>query len=86
MYTTLGLVAAFCTTFSFVPQVWKILKSKNADGISLPMYSIFTVGVTLWMIYGFITKDLAVFLANAITFVLALSVLTLTIMQRKKHF
>jgi MtN3 and saliva related transmembrane protein len=84
LMTVLGLTAACCTTASFVPQVWHILKTKNVSGISLPMYSIFTFGVALWMIYGFLIKDISVFTANAITFILALTVLLLTLSHNRK--
>ncbi|MDO6686152.1 MULTISPECIES: SemiSWEET transporter [unclassified Agarivorans] len=80
--TVLGLIAAACTTFSFVPQVLQIIKTKNVSGISLSMYSILTTGVGLWMLYGFLIQDLAVFVANVITFILASWVLILTIIQR----
>ncbi|WP_220720387.1 SemiSWEET transporter [Agarivorans litoreus] len=82
--TILGLIAASCTTLSFVPQVIHIIKTKNVAGISLTMYSILTTGVGLWMIYGFLIQDLSVFLANIITFILASWVLILTIIQRIK--
>ncbi|GDY24268.1 SemiSWEET transporter [Agarivorans sp. Toyoura001] len=80
--TVLGLIAAACTTFSFVPQVLQIIKTKNVSGISLSMYSILTTGVGLWMLYGFLIQDLAVFVANVITFILASWVLILTIIER----
>ncbi|MEE1673668.1 SemiSWEET transporter [Agarivorans aestuarii] len=82
--TVLGLIAASCTTLSFVPQVIHIIKTKNVAGISLSMYSILTTGVGLWMVYGFLIRDLSVFLANVITFILASWVLVLTIHQRLK--
>jgi MtN3 and saliva related transmembrane protein len=43
----LGFAAATLTTVAFVPQAWKIWKSRPADGVSLRMYLIFTLGVAL---------------------------------------
>lgn len=80
--TLIGMAAAFCTTLSFVPQVVHIIKSKNTDGISLYMYSIFTLGVALWVIYGVIRDDLPIYLANGLTLMLTLSVLGLTLKGR----
>jgi MtN3 and saliva related transmembrane protein len=71
----LGYIAAICTTVAFVPQVVKTYKSKSAKDLSLGMFSIFGAGVTLWMIYGILTNDLPVTLANAATLVLALLLL-----------
>lgn len=82
-YTTLiGLAAAFCTTAAFVPQVLRILRTGNVDGISLTMYSIFTLGVTLWLGYGIVLRDLPMILANLVTLMLAASVLALTLRKR----
>jgi len=67
----LGLIAGFCTTIAFLPQVIKTWKEKSAEGLSLGMFSIFCTGVTLWLIYGLMIKDLAVTLANLITLMLA---------------
>ena len=69
--TVLGYIAATCTTCAFIPQVMHILKSKDTSSISLGMYTIFILGVFLWMAYGFIVGDLPVMIANAITLLLA---------------
>ncbi|MGB0732285.1 MAG: SemiSWEET family sugar transporter [Pontibacterium sp.] len=84
MTTMIGLTAAFCTTAAFVPQVVQIVKTGNVDGISLHMYSIFTFGVAMWLIYGIIMRDLPMLLANFVTLVLASIVLGLTIHKRAK--
>lgn len=67
----IGAVAAFLTTFSFVPQVIKVLKSKDTSAISLGMYSMSVLGIFLWMIHGFRIGDMALICANGVTFVLA---------------
>lgn len=82
LVSLIGISAACITTVSFVPQVYTMLRSKNTSGISLTMYSIFTFGVFLWVIYGFIIGDMPVLLANLITLILTLCVLTLTITSR----
>ncbi|MDB9894738.1 MAG: SemiSWEET transporter [Reinekea forsetii] len=82
MITLIGVVAATCTTISFVPQVIQIQKTRNVSGISLSMYGILTTGVGLWMLYGFLIRDMAVFFANLITFALAMAVITLTVKER----
>ena len=87
--TLIGLMAAFCTTAAFVPQVVAILRTGNVDGISVTMYSIFTLGIALWLTYGIIVNDLPMLLANSISLVLAALVLILTISKRwqqKKMF
>ncbi len=80
--SVIGMAAAACTTISFVPQVIHILKSKDTAGISITMYSIFTFGVLLWVIYGFAIGDMPVLAANLATLILTLCVLTLTLTRR----
>lgn len=81
-FTIIGVVAAFLTTFSFLPQTIKVIKEKNTEGISVLMYGMFTVGVFLWLLYGFYTKDIPVLLANLVTFSFAITILTLKLKYR----
>jgi len=83
--TLIGLMAAICTTTAFVPQVIAILRTGNVEGISVLMYSIFTVGIALWLSYGILVQDLPMLLANSISLVLALMVLGLTVYKRWQH-
>jgi MtN3 and saliva related transmembrane protein len=73
--TLLGYGAATLTTLSFFPQAIKTVRSRDTSGISLPMYVLFTLGITLWGIYGLITQDGPLIAANAITLVPAITVL-----------
>jgi MtN3 and saliva related transmembrane protein len=77
--TLLGYIAAICTTCSFIPQVIQTVKTKDTSSISLGMYSIFVIGVTLWLIYGLIIFNLPIVIANAITLLLATFILILKI-------
>ena len=52
-YEIIGLIAAAITTSAFIPQVYKVYKEKNSVGISLTMYLIFIVGLSIWLFYGF---------------------------------
>ncbi|HVZ95434.1 MAG TPA: SemiSWEET transporter [Chitinophagaceae bacterium] len=73
--TVLGLVAAFCTTVSFLPQAMKTIRTRNTSSISLAMYSLFTTGTLFWLIYGIASHSLPVSLANAVTLVFAMIIL-----------
>lgn len=79
MNQAIGLLAGALTTISFIPQVLQALKTRNTKGISLPMYMIFVSGVLLWLIYGLLIQEPPVYIANAITFVLSLSILIMKI-------
>tara|TARA_B100000941_G_C28486472_1_gene545268 strand:- start:1284 stop:1541 length:258 start_codon:yes stop_codon:yes gene_type:complete len=75
IFEIIGLLAAFLTTSAFIPQVFKIYKDKNADGISLTMYIILFVGVILWLIYGVLIGSISIVIANGITALLQLSII-----------
>ncbi|WP_437652520.1 SemiSWEET transporter [Sorangium sp. So ce1182] len=69
--TALGLVAASLTTISFLPQVLRTLRTRDTSSISAGMYATLITGVGLWLIYGLLTEDVPIIIANAITFVLS---------------
>ncbi|MEK6668775.1 SemiSWEET transporter [uncultured Aquabacterium sp.] len=71
----IGGLAAMLTTASFVPQVWLTLRTRDVSGISLGMYSCFTLGVALWLVYGLSIGSLPVTIANCVTLALALAIL-----------
>ena len=73
----LGYAAATLTTASFVPQAWLTFRTGDVSGISLGMYASFTVGVALWLAYGVVLGAWPIVLANAITLLLALSILVM---------
>lgn len=75
----IGYFAAILTTLSFLPQAIKTIKTKDTSGISLIMYSMFTIGVLGWLIYGFIKNDIPIFIANLVTLSLAGVILSLKI-------
>jgi MtN3 and saliva related transmembrane protein len=79
----IGSLAAALTTVSFVPQAWQIFKTKDVSGISLAMYSMFTVGVTLWLVYGIALQSWPVILANCVTAPVALAILSMKLRYRK---
>jgi MtN3 and saliva related transmembrane protein len=79
MITTdlLGSLAAVLTTASFVPQAWHSFRSRDLSGISLGMYSCFTLGVALWLAYGIALGEWPIIAANAVTLALASCILVL---------
>lgn len=72
-----GYAAAALTTFSFVPQAVKTIRSKDTRGISLWMYVTFTVGIGFWLGYGVVLMSWPMIIANAVTLALSLTILGL---------
>jgi MtN3 and saliva related transmembrane protein len=75
--TLIGYFAGFLTTAAFVPQVLKTWKSKSASDLSLGMFSVFSLGVLCWLIYGILLAEFPMILWNAVTLILALSLLVM---------
>lgn len=75
----IGYVAATLTTLSFVPQAWHTFQTRDVSGISLGMYSAFTLGVLLWLVYGVLLGAWPVIIANAITLALAACILMMKV-------
>ena len=83
----IGYVAAFLTTASFLPQAILTIKTRDTESLSLSMYAMFTAGVFCWLIYGLYLSNKAIIFANAITLILAASILFVKIynvLARKK--
>lgn len=78
-----GSVAAILTTASFVPQAWQTFRTRDVSGISLVMYSLFTVGVALWLVYGILIMAWPIIIANVITTSLALMILAMKLRYSK---
>jgi MtN3 and saliva related transmembrane protein len=76
-HDALGLAAGALTTIAFVPQVVRIVKTRSAHDISWGMFSLFSLGIALWLWYGITLAALPLIASNAITLVLALSILFL---------
>lgn len=73
--TTIGLAAATCTTASFLPQAIKTIRTKHTKDLSLGMYSVITIGIFLWLVYGILIKDLPIIAANIVSFVFSGTIL-----------
>lgn len=63
---TLGLIAGGFAVFASLPQILKIIKNKRTSDISLPMYIALNIGVFLWIVYGFLTQQVAIIIPNVI--------------------
>lgn len=75
----LGYIAATLTTVSFLPQAILTIRTRDTDGLSLSMYSTFTLGVLGWLVYGFFLKNNVIVIANSITLFLAMLILSFKI-------
>jgi len=68
----IGYIAAVCTTVAYLPQAFKVYKTKRTHDISIGMFTLTTTGVLLWFFYGILISSWPVIAANFITFLLSL--------------
>ncbi|PKQ02066.1 MAG: hypothetical protein CVT73_20205 [Alphaproteobacteria bacterium HGW-Alphaproteobacteria-12] len=80
----LGYIAAFLTTFAFVPQALKTIRSRDTSGLSSGMYACMTAGIFFWLLYGIGRGDMALIGANAITLMLALPIFVTILANARK--
>jgi len=73
--TLVGIIAAFCTTVSYYPQLKKCWDTGSAGDLSLKMFLTLAAGVALWVLYGFLQSDLVIIIANVVSLVLLLGIL-----------
>ena len=78
----IGYCAAALTTASFLPQAVHTFRTKDVRGISLSMYGAFTLGVSLWLVYGVLLSAWPIVIANIITLSLATSILVMKLRYR----
>ena len=77
--TVIGLIAAAFTTFAYVPQAVKTIKTKDTKSLSLIMYLIMTIGIVLWLFYGILLRNIPIIFANTVTLLFAGIILILKI-------
>lgn len=76
-------IAGIAMAFSYFFQIAKILKTKSVQDISLPMFVIFCIGLTLWSIYGIVIKNWPLIIVNVISIFGAYTITGLIIKYRK---
>ncbi len=77
-----GYTAGVLTTIAYIPQVYKVWKTKKADDVSFWMYLVMFQGVLMWLIYGFFISSMPIMVANSVTILLVSSVLVFKILKK----
>ena len=82
LHELVGYAAATLTTLAFIPQTLHSWRTRDLSGVSLGMYSLFTLGVALWLLYGVVLESWPIIIANTITLALAGTVLFLKLRHK----
>ena len=75
--TAIGAAAALCSVTSFLPQAWKVIRTRNTGAISTAMYGITVVGFALWLVYGWLLGRWPLIVTNGICLLLASFILAM---------
>jgi len=79
--SVIGGLAAAASTASFAPQAWKIIKTRETEGISVGMYGITVVGFALWFAYGLMLGQWPLIATNSICLLLSAFILIMKILS-----
>ena len=79
MNNIIGFIAAIFTTAAFIPQAYKVFRTKKTKDISTGMFVLMSAGVALWTVYGFMIDSLPIVTANSVTLILAVYILAMKI-------
>jgi MtN3 and saliva related transmembrane protein len=75
----IGYFAGFCTAIAQFPQAIKVIKTNDTKSISLGMYFIMTLGISLWFLYGVLLNNLPMIIANGVCLIPSVYILYITI-------
>ena len=81
----IGIAAGICTATSLLPQVIKTIKTKEAEEVSFKMLLTLLAGLILWIIYGWMKKDLPILVTNCFSLLLNLAMIFLRIRYGKRE-
>jgi MtN3 and saliva related transmembrane protein len=79
----LGYIAAVGTTGAFIPQAYKVYKTKRTDDLSTGTFLLLSTGILLWCVYGFLVDSLPIIMANGITFMMVFYILVIMVKQKR---
>ena len=86
MSDIVGYIAAMFSVMAFMPQAWKVIKTRDTKDLSTPMWILEILAFAMWIVYGVTRSALPIVIPNAICFVLALFILVMKLLpEHRKH-
>ncbi len=83
MILALGIFAACLTMASYFPQAWKIIKTRDTEGLATPMWVLSTSAFAVWAVYGVIKREWPIIIPNVICCLLAGFILIMKIAPKR---
>jgi MtN3 and saliva related transmembrane protein len=82
---SVGLVAGALGIVAWIPQIRDVWVHERHEGISLTTFSVVTVALSLWLVYGILVESVAMIVANVFTLIVILAVLVGVRRLRKRE-
>jgi len=81
----IGLFAGVLGIIAWIPQIREVWIHKRHDGISIATFSVVTIALGLWLIYGILVDSIAMIVANIMTLGVILAVIIGVVRLRKSE-
>ena len=81
----LGWMATAASVTSFMPQAWKIIRTRQTEDISVGMYLLTVSGFLLWTGYGVALGAWPLIVTNAICASLSAFILVMTLLPPRER-
>lgn len=79
-----GIGAGVCTAVSLLPQLFKMIKEKKAEDISLYMLFVLLAGISGWIWYGILKTDYPIIITNSFSFIVNILIIIFSFIYKKK--
>ncbi|MBE7410538.1 MAG: SemiSWEET transporter [Leptospiraceae bacterium] len=73
--TLIGYIAGLLTTIAFVPQMLKVILTRKTTDVSRNMYIVLILGISCWIYYGVLHKELPIIISNVFVLIFSLIIL-----------
>lgn|SRR5690554_2966113 len=79
-----GYLASICSMTSFIPQAWKVIRTRDTQAISRRMYTVTVAGFALWTVFGLMRMEWPIIITNIVCFFVSGFILTMTLLPKPK--
>ena len=80
----IGLIAGVLGIIAWIPQIREVWVNKRHEGISLPTFSVVTVALGLWLLYGILVDSISMIIANVMTLTVIFAVILGVVRLRRE--
>jgi len=83
--TIIGSIAAILSVTSFAPQAWRIIRTREVEGLSSKTYFLTALGFSLWTTYGVLLGEWPIIVPNILCLILSSFIWVMLILPKKQR-